>query len=129
VLELQGAGDRRGRRRHVYWNDFAGGKVVSCAIGGCANTPTTIAPTQPSAEGVTVDGTNLYWASSGSILTCVPPACSTRTPLVTTVAGTVVHVASETGAAYWVSSSTLASCPYWLDDIWTVPDQVVRKHK
>lgn len=95
--------------KNVYWNDFAGGKVVACAIGGCANTPTTIAPTQPQAEGVTFDGTNLYWATSGNVLTCVPPACSPRTQLASGQ-GTIVHVASETGAAYWVSGGALVSC-------------------
>jgi hypothetical protein len=95
---------------NVYWNDFAGGKVVSCAIGGCANAPTTIAPTQPSAEGVTYDGANLYWASSGSVVTCVPPACTTRTPLATGQ-GTVIQLASETGAAYWLSGGSLLTCP------------------
>jgi hypothetical protein len=96
--------------KNVYWNDFAGGKVVACAIGGCSNTPTTIAPTQPSAEGVTFDGTNLYWASSGNVLTCVPPACSPR-PQLAAGQGTIVHVASETGAAYWVSGGALVGCP------------------
>ncbi|MGH7296804.1 MAG: hypothetical protein ACRELB_17835 [Polyangiaceae bacterium] len=57
------------------------------------------------------DGTSLYWASSGSILTCTPPACSTRTPLVTGMAGVVVQVASETGVAYWVNGGSLESCP------------------
>jgi hypothetical protein len=95
---------------NVYWNDFVGGAIVSCAIGGCANAPTTIAPTQPSAEGVTFDGTNLYWASNGNIVTCVPPACAIRATLATGESTAIVHLASEKGDAYWVNSGSLEKC-------------------
>lgn len=97
--------------KNVYWNDFAGGAVVGCAIGGCANQPMVLAPDQTRAEGVTFDGTNLYWASSGSVLTCLPPACTTLTAIATGVSTTLVDVASQDGVAYFVSGGSLESCP------------------
>ena len=96
---------------NVYWNDFAGGVVVSCAIGGCANAPTVIAPTQTYAEGLTFDGTNLYWAASGNIVTCVAPSCATRTTLATGQSHNITTLASFDEAAYWISSGSVLSCP------------------
>lgn len=94
---------------NVYWNDFSGGTVVRCTIGGCANQPTVIAPSQPSAEGVTFDGTNLYWASSGNVVTCVPPACTTRTTLATGQS-TIVQMASASDVAFWITGGNLVDC-------------------
>ena len=95
----------------VYWNDFSGGQVVACTIGGCANQPTVLAPNQVQAEGVTFDGTNLFWATSGSVMTCLPPACSPRAAIATGMSTTIVQVASQNGVAYWVNSGSLVSCP------------------
>ena len=96
---------------NVYWNDFSAGKVVACTIGGCNDQPTVLAPNQVQAEAVTFDGTNLYWATSGTIVTCVPPACSPRTAIATGLGGTVVEATSRLGVAYWVSGGTLEFCP------------------
>ena len=95
----------------VYWNDFAGGTIVSCSIGGCANMPTVIAPSQTEPEGLTFDGTNLFWATSGSIMTCVAPGCATRTTLATSQPTNIVQMASETNAAFWIGGSNVESCP------------------
>jgi hypothetical protein len=92
---------------NVYWNDFSAGVIVSCKIGGCENSPTVIAPDQPTAEGVTFDGKNLYWATKGNIVTCVPPGCSPSSTLVTGQSTTITTLTSETGMAYWISSGTL----------------------
>ena len=96
---------------NVYWSDFAGGQIVACAIGGCANEPTAIAPGQVHAEGLTFDGVNLYWAASGSLVACVPPACSTRNAFATGQSAAIVDVAAETGVAYWTNGPSLESCP------------------
>lgn len=95
---------------NVYWNDFSGGTVVSCTIGGCANQPTVIAPNQPEAEGVAFDGTNLFWATSGNIVTCTAPACATRTPIATGQASTITLLAAQTGVGYWVSGGSVEGC-------------------
>jgi hypothetical protein len=95
---------------NVYWNDFAGGAIVSCKIGGCANAPTIIAPTQPSAEGLSYDGTNLFWAASGNIVTCLAPSCASRTTLVMGQSQTITSVASFAGSAYWLSSGSVLAC-------------------
>ena len=95
---------------NVYWNDFAGGVIVSCKIGGCANSPTVIAPTQPNAEGLSYDGTNLYWASAGNVLTCLAPSCSSRTTLAVGQSSTITEVASFAGSAYWLSAGSVLGC-------------------
>jgi hypothetical protein len=95
---------------NVYWNDFSGGTVVSCAIGGCANQPTVIAPNQPQAEGVAFDGTNLFWATMGNIVTCTAPSCATRTTIATGQASTITLLAAQTGVGYWVSGGSVEAC-------------------
>jgi hypothetical protein len=95
---------------HVYWNDFTAGSVVACAIGGCGSVPTVIAPSQPYAEGVTFDGTNLYWSTQGSVVTCVAPGCATPTTLAPGQ-GAFPPLACETGVAYWGTTSSVVACP------------------
>ena len=95
---------------HVYWNDFSGGTIVSCTIGGCANAPTVIAPNQPNAEGLSFDGTHLYWAATGDVLTCLAPGCASPATLATGQSASITTVASETGSAYWLSSGSLLGC-------------------
>ena len=36
---------------YVYWNDFSGGDIVRCAIGGCATSPPSSRPTSPMPRG------------------------------------------------------------------------------
>jgi hypothetical protein len=94
---------------NVYWNDFSGGKIVRCAIGGCANAPPVVAPIESQAEGLSFDGTNLYWASAGRIRTCPAPACGSPSILASGQSGVVV-TSAETAVVYWVSSGSLLGC-------------------
>ena len=96
---------------NVYWSEFAGDQIVACAIGGCSNEPTAIAPGQVHAGGLTFDGVNLYWAASGSVVTCVPPGCTTRNAIATGQSVAIVEVAAQTGVAYWTNGPSLESCP------------------
>ncbi len=95
----------------VYWNDFAGGAIDACSIGGCQNQPKVIAASQPSAEGVAFDGTNLYWPSSGTIWTCVPPTCAPISAVAKNQPTSIVLLAAETDAVYWLASGSVESCP------------------
>jgi len=62
---------------NVYWiergADFANGQSVSgagfvrrCAVGGCNNSPTTIASGLTAPTAIAVDGSNVYWAEWGT---------------------------------------------------------------
>jgi hypothetical protein len=95
---------------YVYWNDFGGGTIVRCAIGGCANQPTVLVPNQPHAEGISFDGANLYWATTGTLLTCASPACASPTVLASNQSPLIVSTAAETATVYWISSSSLLGC-------------------
>ena len=90
---VMGAPALRLRADYLAIATVAGGEIVRCAIGGCANAPTVIAPTEPHAEGLAFDGTNLYWASMGSVLTCLSPACSSPSTLAMGQSQTIVEVA------------------------------------
>jgi hypothetical protein len=96
--------------QYVYWNDFGGGTIVRCAIGGCANQPTVLVPNQPHAEGLSFDGANLYWAATGNVLTCVSPACASPTLLASNQSPLIVTTTAETATVYWISSSSLVGC-------------------
>jgi hypothetical protein len=95
----------------VYWNDFAAGQIVKCAIGGCANSPTVIGPNQPHAEGLSYDGVNLYWAATGSLITCTAPSCGGMSILATGQSTTIVNTATEDAVVYWISSGSVLDCP------------------
>jgi hypothetical protein len=95
---------------YVYWNDFGGGVIARCAIGGCANEPTVIAPNEPHAEGLSFDGANLYWAAMGDILTCASPACTSPSILATGQSTTITGTTAETAVVYWISSGGVEGC-------------------
>ncbi len=96
--------------QYVYWNDFGGGTIVRCAIGGCANQPTVLVPNQPHAEGLSFDGANLYWAATGNVLTCASPACASPLLLATGQSPEIVTTSAETASVYWLSSGSLLGC-------------------
>jgi len=96
--------------QYVYWNDFGGGTIVRCAIGGCENQPTVISPNQPHAEGLSFDGANLYWAAVGDILTCPSPACGSPTILATGQSSLITSTTAETAVVYWMSSGSVLGC-------------------
>jgi hypothetical protein len=96
--------------KNVYWNDFEGGNIVSCTIGGCASSPTVIASDQTEAEGVSFDGTNLYWATEGTIATCVAPGCPAPSMLATGQSTTITQLGSENNVGYWISKGSVLGC-------------------
>lgn len=93
----------------VFFGDFSGGRILSCAVGGCAQNPTVVASSQPSARGAWTDGTYLYWSvfdgtSQGEIRRCLPDACVPTTIVPTT--GTVFDLAAEQGTVIWANGTT-----------------------
>lgn len=99
----------------VYFADYSGGRILACAVGGCAQQPEVIASSQLAARGTWTDGTYLYWSvydatTQGEIRRCLPDAC-TPTTLVAN-AGTVFDLAAEQGTLIWGSraTSTVYAC-------------------
>src|ERR1700722_15972022 len=91
---------------NVYWNDFNAGSVVSCTIGGCNGQPRVVASSQPSVEGVTFAGTNLYWSTVGSIVTCAPSSCATPSTLATSQGNGIAPLTSEPGVVLWGTTNS-----------------------
>lgn len=90
----------------VYWGDYAAGKLVACAVGGCAKQPTVIMFNQPSIKGVFTDGFDLYWGTDGTIRRCPRTNCNTATTKdIATGQGFVKRIAVDQGTALWVSPS------------------------
>ncbi len=95
----------------VYWGDFYTGRVVACAIGGCANMPTPIASNQTSVRGVWSDGVSLFWSTSdtgGSIMRCSPAACTPT--LVASNVGTVLRAAADQNRVVWTAGGSVKTC-------------------
>lgn len=99
----------------VYFADYSGGRILACAVGGCAQNPEVVASSQVAARGTWTDGTYLYWSvydatTQGEIRRCLPDAC-TPTTLVAK-AGTVFDLAAEQGTLVWGNrtTSTVYAC-------------------
>jgi hypothetical protein len=93
----------------VYFADYWTGRILACAVGGCASRPEVIASRQADVRGTWTDGTYLYWSvddasTQGEIRRCLPDAC-TPTTLVTRT-GTVFDLAAEQGTLLWSSRAT-----------------------
>jgi len=53
----------------VYWTNYQGGTVASCAIEGCNATPSSVATNQTNPWFLAVDATSLYWTSAAGTVT------------------------------------------------------------
>lgn len=95
---------------HVYWNSYD--TILSCTIGGCANSPTPIGGTQTGVRRLAYDGAALVWATGGDIRSCPTGACGSPSTVASNQ-GQIAAVAAESGTAYWISDDaggTLRSC-------------------
>jgi len=96
----------------VYWGDFAGAKLVSCAVGGCAKAPTSVVSNQMQMKGVVTDDVDLFWAADGVIRRCPRATCSTATAQdITTGQGFVQSMAAEQGKVIWPDNNKINICP------------------
>jgi hypothetical protein len=77
----------------AYWPvqdaTFTHGRILTCALSGCAGTPSVLASGMPPTQAVAVTATNLYWSEldsgdTGSIKTCPLGSCGSPTTLVAT---------------------------------------------
>lgn len=95
----------------VYWTDFSGQKVLSCAVGGCNNFPTAIASNQAQLRGPATDGVDLFWASAGDIKRCSLPACSAPSHgVVASGQGSISSLAAGQGRVVWANNAEASSC-------------------
>ena len=93
----------------VYFADYSSGRILACAVGGCAQQPEVLASSQRDARGTWTDGTYLYWSvddaiTHGEIRRCLPDACTPTTLVAKT--GTVFDLAAEQGTLLWGSRAT-----------------------
>ena len=93
----------------VYFGDFSGGKLLACAIGGCANQPTVLSAAETQIESVVSDGVSLYWASKGRIRTCRLPCTGGAADAPRTVfepTGAVVNITADQGKVFWADRTS-----------------------
>jgi hypothetical protein len=117
----------------VYWIDgsdddpqgglLADGAVMTCALGGCKQQPTTMATGQASPSGIALDTANVYWANAGidgygtdgSLMQCEVDGCNLAPTVV--LAGGIgpTSIAVDAGYAYWTipanGTGSVWSCP------------------
>jgi hypothetical protein len=99
----------------VYFGDFSGGKLLACAIGGCANQPTVLSAAEPQIESVVSDGVSLYWATRGKVRACRLPCSGGPGDAPRTVleqGGSFVNLTADQGKVFWAdrTSGKLFTC-------------------
>ena len=107
---------------NIYWIDGApAGGVLECALGGCSQTPTTLAVAYNPGD-IAVYASNVYWTSAQCIVTTdagvIPPdgvatcpatgCTSAPTVLAKTAAGAV---AVDSSGVYWYGLASVLQCP------------------
>lgn len=92
----------------VFWSD--GVEVKKCAVGGCMDTPTSVAiGNNPSS--VAVDATNVYWSTHNAIMTCTTSNCSNPTIAASDPNGPGA-IALDSTNVYWANGTgNVMSCP------------------
>lgn len=106
---------------NVYWVDFGdavgagNGQLKSCAVGGCAGTPTVWHSGLMDPRGIAIDASNVYWGTTwggkagamGAIWSCAlslgPGSCTAPTKLATTLDPTSLAV--DATYVYWIDSN------------------------
>jgi hypothetical protein len=93
----------------VYWTDQE--SVRSCAIIGCACTPTTIALGLSQPPGVTAAGCNVYWTEwahgspyTGTVSTCPTVGCGTVPTVLATGQGGPLALTADDQHVFWVDT-------------------------
>lgn len=95
----------------VYWGDFSAGKLVSCAVGGCNDLPTTVVPNQPSIKGTVTDELNLFWLTNGAVKYCPRATCSSATTVtINADQGFFNSMAAEQGKVIWPYNGKIFMC-------------------
>lgn len=107
----------------VWWPTGPGGlvsapygqnpNVLSCAVGGCAGTPTSLLTSRGNIQAFTADATRAYWASvDGNVSACSLSGCGGLPTTIFTDSYMVLAVAVNTAGVYWADEGPgLWSCP------------------
>jgi hypothetical protein len=95
---------------NVYFTESSAGSVAKCAVGGCNNTPTTLATTS-NINGVATDGVNVYWSDSpaGTVNRCT--ISGTNPTTIATGQTSPTQLAVDGTWVYWVTSTTVMKAP------------------
>jgi hypothetical protein len=90
----------------VYWANYGGGQIRSCAKAGCNMQPSTLASNQNAPYSIAVDGTNAYWNTFGtqSIMKCAVGGCSNTPTSLATGQASVYSVATDGTNVYWATT-------------------------
>jgi uncharacterized protein (AIM24 family) len=93
---------------NVYWTDPTRNTVFSCAIGGCAGAPTTIASGQGEPTGIAVDSTNIYWVNNtdGRVMKCAVGGCGGTPTVIASGQGGLWGIAIDDSCVYWISAGS-----------------------
>ena len=63
--------------KNVYWVASGNpGAVMKCAVGGCAQSPTTLASGARPGNVLAVDGVNVYWLDAPNVVKCSVDGCA-----------------------------------------------------
>jgi hypothetical protein len=96
----------------VYWTDVVAGTVNVCALDGCNLHPTVLSTDAPLGP-ITLDTSNVYFATpSNDIVQCPKAGCGANPNLLTLANGTVFSMVLQANTLYWsTASGTVSSCP------------------
>ena len=100
---------------NVFWTNQgqsgAVGQVMKCAIAGCGGNPTVLASGQALPDGITADGTNVYWVNSGTgqIMQCPAAGCGGNPVALTTGLSNPTGIALYGGVLYVTVGGTSSS--------------------
>lgn len=89
--------------QNVYWSDYYGNAIYSCAPSGCTAAPTPFMTSVGSPEGLFVDGTSFYWAATpGGLYGCTLPGCAaTKVTIATTGMEEPAQLLGDATNLYW----------------------------
>src|SRR5262249_17997733 len=96
----------------------SGGDVLKCAVGGCNDSPTTVAMTTrgTTPAGIAVDSMNVYWtdqATNGTVWSCPLSSCSAASVHAFAMAQSAPYAITTDGTSvFWtnVGNGMIARC-------------------
>jgi hypothetical protein len=104
---------------NVYWvnggEEGGDGQVLECGVGGCDNTPTTLAMNQNDPLAVAVDSSSVYWVNAdGTVMKCGLSGCGSDPMMLDAAPGgecDSAAMAIDADSVYWTCVSSVLQCP------------------
>lgn len=90
----------------LYWTSLFATSVYACPVSGCVS-PATFTATSLYGAGITTDGTNIFWVTSGTAHACPINNCGQPTDL----GGADWGIATDKTNVYFVQNGDLVKCP------------------